>query len=95
MLSGRVARTGQRPHRGGEDAARGRMMGDAIIADEIGQHRGPVVVLGGRVERLIGPVAERLKGEGIFHVYHLRRDPQREALEEMVRPEREARGYKW
>ena len=45
VLPGRVAGTGQRPHGGGEDAARDRMMGDAVIADEIGQHRGPVIVL--------------------------------------------------
>jgi hypothetical protein len=48
-----------------------------MMADEVGQHCGPVVVLVGRVEQLIGLMVERLNGDRIFHVDHPRRDRQR------------------
>ena len=92
LLPGRVAGTDRRPDGGSEDAARAPVTGHAIMADEIGQHRGPVVVLGRRVEQFMGPMAERLNGDRIFHVNDLGSNPQREAPEEMIEGEGEFRG---
>jgi hypothetical protein len=44
------------------------MMGDVVMADEIGQRGRSVVGYGRGIQEFVGPVLKRPKGDRIFHI---------------------------